>query len=407
MMTFEKDRIPFYLTFAAAVAPLFSGAVCNILIGLALASFFVFKVRPKMPPVMLPLGLFFAGTVIATLLSPDPWLGRTGIRKFYLVFLTMLVFTTFRKLSEVKALIYAWTLLMTASAIWSLVQFGEKYAEAMELKQSFYQYYTGERITGFMSHWMTLGGQEMNVVLLAASLWFFSFRKQTWLLPASAVILVSLLAGFTRSIWLGVAVAGMYLIWNWKRWAVLAAPLPLIALLIANPADIRERVISAFQPHGDTDSNQFRVVCRRVGAEMIKAHPWFGLGPEQPRVQFKQWIPDDVPRPLPTGWYGHLHNIYYHYAAERGIPTMLMFLWFIGKMLWDFAVALRKSQGDTAILRGAIAVIVGVLLTGFYEVNLGDAEVLSLFLITMACGYLAIREREGLTELHDGSVSRA
>jgi putative inorganic carbon (hco3(-)) transporter len=393
---FEKERIPFYLTFAAAIAPLFSGAVCNILIGLALASLIVLRMKPKMPPILLPLGLFFAGTVIATLLSPDPWLGRTGIRKFYLVFLMMLVFTTFRKVKEVTLLIYAWTALMTLSALWSLVQFGEKYAEAMELKQSFYLYYTGERITGFMSHWMTLGGQEMNVLLLAASLWFFSRGgKQNWLLlPACGIILVSLLAGFTRSIWLGVAVAGMYLIWNWKRWAVLAAPLPLIALLIANPADIRERVISAFQPHGDTDSNQFRVVCRRTGAEMIKAHPWFGLGPEQPHVQFKQWIPADVPRPLPTGWYGHLHNIYYHYAAERGIPTLLMFLWFIAKMFWDFATALRKQQGDAAIQRGAIAVIVGVLLTGFYEVNLGDAEVLSLFLITMACGYIARNEAQ-------------
>jgi putative inorganic carbon (hco3(-)) transporter len=191
-------------------------------------------------------------------------------------------------------------------------------------------------------------------------------------------------------------VGGLYLIWNWKRWAVLVTPLPLIALLIANPADIRERVISAFQPHGDTDSNQFRVVCRRTGAEMIKAHPWFGLGPEQPHVQFQRWIPADIPRPLPTGWYGHLHNVYYHYAAERGVPTLLMFLWFMGKMLWDFALGLRAGRNPAdaaAILRGAIAVIVGVLLTGFYEVNLGDAEVLSLFVITMAGGYLAIRER--------------
>ena len=125
---------------------------------------------------------------------------------------------------------------------------------------------------------------------------------------------------------------------------------------------------------------------------MIKAHPWFGLGPEQPHVQFLQWIPADIPRPLPTGWYGHLHNIYYHYAAERGIPTMLMFLWFIGKMFWDFAMALRRKQGHAGVLYGAIAVIIGVLLTGYYEVNLGDAEVLSLFLVTMACGYLVIRE---------------
>ena len=342
---------------------------------------------------LLPLGLFFVGTLIATLLSADPWVGRTGVRKFYLLLLMMLVYTTFHKLREVYWLIYAWALLMTASALWSLVQFAEKYQEAKDLHQNFYQYYTGERITGFMSHWMTLGGQEMTVVLLVMSLWFFSDVPRKWLLlVASGVIVISVLAGYTRSIWLGVAVAGLYLIWNWKRWAVLVAPLPVLALLLANPADIRERVISAFVPHGDTDSNQFRVVCRRAGEEMIKAHPWFGLGPEQPRIQFQKWIPADVPRPLPTGWYGHLHNIYYHYAAERGIPTLLALLWFIGRMLWDFARAIRKGQGNAGILHGAIAVTVGVLFTGFYEVNLGDAEVLSLFVITMACGYVVIRE---------------
>jgi putative inorganic carbon (HCO3(-)) transporter len=396
-VSFEKERIPFYLSFAAAVAPLFSGAVCNILIGMAIASMLILRVKPKMPPILLPIGLFFLGTLTSTLLSADPWTGRTGIRKFYLFLLLMLVYTTFRKLSEVRVLVYTWTAVMTASALWSMVQFSIKYQQARELKQGFYGYYTGERITGFMSHWMTLGGEEMTILLLVASLWFFvpSDPWRKWLLPAAAVILISLLAGYTRSIWLGTAVAGLYLIWNWKRWAVLLTPIPIALLLLANPADIRERVRSAFEPHGDTDSNQFRVVCRRTGAEMIKAHPWFGLGPEQPRVQFAQWIPADIPRPLPTGWYGHLHNLYYHYAAERGIPTLLVFLIWIGKMMFDFARALRRkdvSPESRFLLHGAIAATIGILFTGLYEVNLGDAEVLSLFLVTMACGYLAARE---------------
>ena len=238
-----------------------------------LASMIVLRVKPQMPPVMLPLGLFFSGTLIATLLSADPWTGRTGVRKFYLMLLMMLVFTTFRKLSEVRWLVYVWTALMTASAIWSLVQFGHKYSEAAALHQNFYLYYTGERITGFQSHWMTLGGQEMNILLVIAAMWLMSRAASTWLLPACAVIAVSLLAGYTRSIWLGAAVAGLYLIWNWKRWAVLVAPLPVMVLLLANPADIRERAVSVFVPHGDTDSNRFRVVCRRVGAEIVKAHP--------------------------------------------------------------------------------------------------------------------------------------
>jgi len=32
-------------------------------------------------------------------------------------------------------------------------------------------------------------------------------------------------------------------------------------------------------------------------------------------------VPADVRRPLPDGWYGHLHNIYLQFAAERGILT--------------------------------------------------------------------------------------
>ena len=55
---------------------------------------------------------------------------------------------------------------------------------------------------------------------------------------------------------------------------------------------------------------------------MIEAHPLLGLGPEEPHYQFDQYLPPDVTVPAP-GWYGHLHNIYLQYAAERGIPVML------------------------------------------------------------------------------------
>ena len=164
---------------------------------------------------------------------------------------------------------------------------------------------------------------------------------------------------------------------------MLTIPVLLALLIAANPIDLRERVRSAFQPHGDTDSNEFRRVCRKTGIEMIKAHPWFGLGPEQVKAQFQRYVPADVPRPLPSGWYGHLHNIYLHYAAERGIPTMLALMWLLGKMLFDFIRHVRLASGDArAILHGAIAVMVAMLLVGYFELNLGDTEVLTVFLVT-------------------------
>ena len=98
-------------------------------------------------------------------------------------------------------------------------------------------------------------------------------------------------------------------------------------------------------------------------------------------------------RPLPEGWYGHLHNIYLHYAAERGIPTMLALMWMLGKILWDFLHALRRLPPGASdarfLLHGGVAVMLAILVAGFFELNLGDSEVLFMFLTVVAAGYTA------------------
>jgi len=55
------------------------------------------------------------------------------------------------------------------------------------------------------------------------------------------------------------------------------------------------------------------------------------------------------PRPLPIGWYGHLHNIYLQYAAERGIPTMLMMMWMLLQILFDFWKGFAHCRPAAAI----------------------------------------------------------
>jgi len=167
-----------------------------------------------------------------------------------------------------------------------------------------------------------------------------------------------------------------------------------LLLLWLNPAGLGDRLRSTVQPRVDLDSNRFRVVCRRASWEMIRAHPWFGLGPEQVKAQFKSYIPSDIPRPLPDGAYIHLHNVYLQYAAERGVPALLVFLWWLGKMCADFQRALhRLPPGGTErrwILHGCVAVMLAALSAAMYEHNLGDGEVLTLFLTVCACGYRAI-----------------
>jgi putative inorganic carbon (HCO3(-)) transporter len=393
-------RIAFYLTCGSAVSILFSIAVSQTLMGIAFAVLLFSDLPLRLPPIKLPLGLFMIGTVISLLASVDPRSGTPQIRKFFVFLILLLISSTFRRTVEVRGIVLGWSLVATLSALRSLFQFAQKYQEALEAHENFYQYYVGERITGFMSHWMTFGGEEMVVVLMLGAFLFFSPAKKWktagWI--CGAVLMMSLVLGMTRSIFLlGMPIGMLYLLWFWHRWLVVAVPVAAVAILFSI-APLRERAASILQPHGETDSNMHRTITRRTGIEIIKAHPLLGIGPEQVKAQFDRWVPADIPRPLPDGWYGHLHNIYLQYAAERGIPTMLAMMWLIGKVLFDFFRRLKRgATGDRRfILHGAIAVILAILAEGLLEYNLGDSEVLTMFLCVVAFGYLAIEEEHGL-----------
>jgi O-antigen ligase len=391
------DRAAFYLICGSLISILFSIAASQILLGLALAALLLSSERIRLPPIKLPLALFFTGTVISWLASGHIHDGTPQIRKFFVFTVLLVVYSSFRKIAEIRAIALIWAGVTTLSAVRSLFQFAQKYQESQELHRNFYEFYIGQRITGFMSHWMTFGGEEMIVLLFLLALLFFSIERR-WKAAGwfcAAVLSLSLVLGFTRSIFLlGFPVGLLYLLWFWHKWMVAAVPVVAVIAFLVAPAALKERVTSIMQPHGQTDSNLHRSITRRTGIEMIRAHPMLGLGPEVMKdpAQFDRYVPADIARPLPTGWYGHLHNIYIQYAAERGIPTMLAMMWLIGKVLWDFASALRGKPSSTEarfVLHGAIAVILAILAEGLLEYNLGDSEVLTLFLAMIAFGYVA------------------
>jgi O-antigen ligase len=232
------------------------------------------------------------------------------------------------------------------------------------------------------------------LIMLLALLLFGPPLRRLWIwLVCGALIALAVVLGETRGIWIAVAVAVLYLCWFWRRWLVAVAPVVVLLAIVLSPAAIRDRFTSIFKPKG-VDSNQFRVVTWRTGVEMIRHHPLLGLGPEGVKLHFNEYIPADVPRPLPSGWYGHLHNIYLHYAAERGIPTMLVLMWMLIQILIDFwrgLEALPPGRSDRRyLLHGGIAVVLATMAEGVVELNLGDSEVLTMFLVVVACGYLAL-----------------
>jgi putative inorganic carbon (HCO3(-)) transporter len=393
-------RLAQWLTFGSAAAILLSIAISQILLALAVAALLISGEKLRLPPIKLPLLLFLLGTVISLAFSADPAAGLPQIRKFFVFLELLVVFSTLRDTVLIRRLMLSWAAIGGLIAVRGLVQFAGKVREAHELGRNFYDYYApAERLTGFMSHWMTFSGQEMFALLMLASFLFFApaaiQRRWVWLLSA-ALMSLALLLGFTRSIWLATAVAGVYLCWFFRRWLVPLAPVALALLFFLSPAAVRERITSLTRPKQGVDSNEFRVVTWRTGVRMIEQHPLLGLGPEGVKLHFAEYVPADIPRPLPSGWYGHLHNIYLHYAAERGIPTMLVLMWLLLEILFDFwrgLGALPPGRSNRRfLLHGGIAVVLATMVAGFFELNLGDSEVLTMFLVVVACGYLALEK---------------
>jgi putative inorganic carbon (HCO3(-)) transporter len=393
----DLDRSAFYLTCGALLSILFSIAVSQILLALALAALLLSSTKLRLPPIQLPLALFLAGTALSLLASGHIQEGMPQIRKFYVFTILLVVYGTFRNIAEIRAIVLLCAGIATLSALRSFFQFWQIYRQSQEQHLGFYEFYVGSRITGFMSHWMTFGAEEMIVLLLLASYLFFSrerrWRNAGWL--CAAILALSMVLGFTRSIFLlGFPLGLLYLLWFWKKWLVAAVPAAALIVFFLGPHALRERISSIVEPHGEVDSNRHREILRETGVRIIRAHPWLGIGPEQVKYQSDRWIPASA-QPLPVGYYGHLHNLYLQYAAERGLPTLLIFFWMIAKILWDFARALRRKLPDPEarfVLHGAIAAILALLAEGFAEYNLGDSEVLTLFLAVVAFGYIAAQQ---------------
>jgi putative inorganic carbon (HCO3(-)) transporter len=395
----------FWSACAAAATILVSISVSQILLALSLGILLGSREKLRFPRIWLLLAVFISGTLLSLILSPSPAHGLPQIKKLFVFSMLPVAFSTIRDLRAVRSLFLVWAAIGALTACFGLVRFSFLLHKLQVENRPAYEYYMINRFTGFMSHPMTFGGQTMIVLLLLLAFLFFGPRLNKlpfWIGATAAVLLAgALLINGTRTVWLGAAVAGIWLLWRWRRWLAGAGPIVVLMFMWLVPGPVHDRFLSIFRPRKDVDSNEFRLICFRTGARMIQAHPWFGIGLDETKHHFLDYLPPDTRRPLPPGFYQHLHNVYLQYAAERGIPTMLVMLMILGLILYDFGAALRRLPSGRSdanfLLHGGIATVIGIMVSGVFEVNLGDSEVLTVFLVVVAGGYVAVPRSHTVT----------
>lgn len=362
-------------------------AASQIFLGLALLLSLIERPRWHWPVGMGWAAAFLALTILAALLSESPKSAMPQIRKLYLWTLLPLGATLLTSAWSRTALVWGCLFSGTASALWSLWEYRVKWLAAQGSGQDFYLSYVAARITGFMSHWMTFSAHMMIAFALALAVMLLT-RRPLWQRIGLALLCclytAVIMLAWTRSIWPGVAASAFVIVASWRPKYLLALPVLALGVYFVSPAPTKARIESVFRPHGEVDSNLHREFTRAAGYRMIAAHPLLGLGPEGPGKHFKEYLPEEwKSKPLPDGWYGHLHNVYLQYAAERGLPALICFLIFVGlnvRVWWKQRTALRCF---------CLAAIAGLALSGLFEHNLGDSEVLTIFLALFGIGAAA------------------
>ena len=164
------------------------------------------------------------------------------------------------------------------------------------------------------------------------------------------------------------------------------APIPIAAAIFfaAAPSPISARFYSMFDMHDPT--NRDRVAMLREGASMVRAHPLTGVGPNMVERVYAQYRdPQAVEKVNP-----HLHNVPVQIAAERGLPAVALWIWFVVVAGIDLTRLLRRSRHRFLPAAG-IAALAGMLGAGFFEYNFGDSEFLMLLLVLVTLPFAAER----------------
>jgi len=363
----------FALTLLSAAAALVSIAASEILLAIALLLWIVIRPqRVQLPSYVLPLCAFMLTTLLSYAMSPDRSVGGHQIGKFVLFPMGLLAANFAVDSSRVKQTHKLLLSIAAMGSVTSLVQFVVKEQRFLEKQAIEYDPMVLDRVKGFMGHWMTFSGGLLLVWCAALPIIVLIGRR--WAIPLS-LIGIAIVFSFTRGAWLGAA-TGIVVASFWvSRKLLVRIVVPILVVgLIASPF-IYHRV--SMTVHGQSGGDIGRIKLWKVGMEMVRAHPLFGVGLERIPKEFSNYYKGND---LDTFYTGHMQNDFMQIAAERGLLCLAAVLWLfltLYRRLWRFMKSADETLRLTAV--SAIGALTGFLVMGLVEFNFGDSEPLILF----------------------------
>jgi O-antigen ligase len=367
------------------------------------------RTRPAAPAFFIPLVGYAVLTLVSSLFSVDPRESFIDSKQLVLLAMVPAVYDIARG-QRSGAVVDVVISIGAATAVYGIIQYGLLHYDNL-----------GQRPQGTLSHYMTYSGVVMLVLGAAASRVIFGTHERAWPALIMPALVVALVLTFTRNAWIGACVAvGLLLVLKDFRLTALL-PVVVAVLFVMAPDSFTSRLTSTFNAQDPANQDRFAMI--EVGARMVAADPLTGVGPNMVARVYEQHRPDYAINQVNP----HLHNVPLQIAAERGLPALAAWGWFVVALTAALFRMFRSSTttdttattdtNDTRAIRDrrdrrglgprermlaamALASTAGMLAAGLFEYNFGDSEFLMLFLVLITLPFAAARQ-------DDAAVARA
>jgi O-antigen ligase len=258
------------------------------------------------------------------------------------------------------------------------------------------------RIPGAFSHYMTYSG----ILLVGSCLVLARIVANTaskpsrdWLILIP--ILVALVLTLTRHAWLA-AFAVLTIAWLLRFRRLLWVYVASVALLLAFTASVAPEHWSRLRSIASLEdpSNYDRLCMAYAGVHMIEDAPLFGIGPGMVEYYYPIYRHPTSTRSHVM----HLHNTVMQLGAERGLLTVVAYVWLMAAAVILAYRGLKRDGGLSGpradLYLGTLLTLIAFNVAGIFEANWRDSEVQRwvLFLIAVPCCLPDLRRDETAAE---------
>jgi len=236
----------------------------------------------------------------------------------------------------------------------------------------------GGRARSFSGDYMAAGGMYLLGFSLALSRFLYARGRSGWFWLAAGLVLgLGLVFTYTRSSWIGAAVA-LLILGGAKDWRLPAAGLALVVafLLVFPESPVAQRVFTISSKY--TSSNVERRYMWDSGVKLFLDRPLAGYGVDNlSRVYARHLNPRAIEKNPP-----HVHNTPLQLALNGGLPAVVCFAWWaiavlrLGYVAWKRNRELAPARAGAAL--GITAAFSGFLVNGLFEFNFGTSQVITL-----------------------------